>query len=517
MYGVSLNEDELKQLITLAESIKKKLEDDIPKTLPLFNPEDFFEVSKNNDDDKPLNANLKNIEEEQRVNTGIVDVFGHLYDEMRFNEIFQGRFASTNNSILKSCVLSRIANPSSKSRTSELLESDFGITLPVDKIYRMMDQLNPLTERLKNFVRDSTLNILSNEVNVLLYDVTTLSFQSTQDDELKNFGFSKDCKFKEVQLVLAFIATTKGLPISYEVFPGNTQEVKTLIPSINKLKENFNINEIEFVADRGMYCKNNLNLLDEEGINFVVAAKLRNMSKEQKTEILKIKDNNFNDEFRTLDLDYEGRRLIISYSPERSIKDKRDRERLLERLNGLTNSSGEVAVSKLVKNSGTKKYLKFEKINSKKEKALLDEEKIKEDELWDGIHGLIINSKSLSPEDAIKKYKNLWQIEETFRINKHDLKMRPIFHHKGDRIISHLNICFLAYALARQVMYRLEIQQNERVSFEMIRNSLLQTQASILFDKKTKKRYWFPSKKNQLAKKIYKIFGLKKTSSCKEI
>ena len=120
----------------------------------------------------------------------------------------------------------------------------------VDKIYRMMDELD--SDSVKRTIRNSTLSILRNKVNILFYDVTTLYFESFTPDELRSFGFSKDCKFKETQVVIALITTTDGLPITYEAFPGNTHEVKTLLPVIKKLQREFDVASVDFAAERGM-------------------------------------------------------------------------------------------------------------------------------------------------------------------------------------------------------------------------------------------------------------------------
>jgi hypothetical protein len=509
--GVARNEEEVKDLLLLAEKIKLNLEEERQPVLPLFNPEDVLKSAvearkKKIEQDDELNVNLKKLREEQRINEGIIDVFGNLFDELNFDKIFTRGSVVAHNATLKSCVLARIANPSSKMRTSELVEKDFAIRLPLDRIYRMMDQLEVLEERVKTFVKDSTLGIIGGKVNVLFYDITTLYFESFSEDELRKFGFSKDCKFKEVQVVLVLITTISGLPITYEIFPGNTSEVKTLLPSIQNLKKIYNVEEVEFVADRALFSDDNLQLLEDEGVKYVIAAKLKNMNQDIKSQILKIKNGEL-DGYKTSEVDHNGRRLIISYSPDRAAKDKKDRERLVSRLEKISNNKDTVEVKKLIKNAGTNKYLTF---RVDKSVAQINRDKITADELWDGIHGVITNSK-ISQSEAIEKYANLWQIEESFRITKHDLKVRPVFHRESDRIKAHILICFLAYTLARQMMYRTKLQY-ESMSFERIRNELLAVQASILVHQTTKEKYIVPSKASIDAIKLYQILGLKRST-----
>ena len=147
-------------------------------------------------------------------------------------------------------------------------------------------------------------------------------------------------------------------------------------------------------------------------------------------------------------------------------------------------------------------------------KAEINEAKIKEDSRWDGLHGVITNAdpKTLSIQSALERYRDLWRIEEAFRINKHDLKMRPIFHHKPEHIKAHITICFIAFSLIKQALFHLE-NKNFKISFEQLRNELLHAQSSLLVDKKTNKKYVLPSKTTQNMRAIYDAFNIKRRST----
>ena len=459
-------------------------------------------------------VNLKSLKGEEIFNCGIPDVFGKLYDYLGFPKLFKGRGADLNNRILKNCVLARIASPTSKLKATKTLATEFGVRMHVDKIYRMMDELD--SDSVKSTIRNATLGILRNKVNIMFYDATTLRFESHQPDEMRAFGFSKDCKFKETQIVLALVTTTDGLPITYEAFPGNTHEVSTLLPVLEKLRREFDIASVDFAADRGMFSDSNFQKLEEAGINYVVGAKLGVMDKKMKAKILAIhdeqkkgEDNEENeDKYLEMSTDYNGRRLVVCYNPIRAKKDRKDRERLLNRLEKMTDANGEVDAKKLVKNRGSKKYLLFDK---NKKIAKLDKEKIAAEASWDGVSGYITNSKKPESE-IIANYRRLWEIEEAFRLCKHDLKMRPIFHRKGSRIKAHLDICFITYALGRQLMYRYRLQQSKRVSYEVLRNTLAQTEFSLLRHIKSGELYGVPAKMQPLARILYRLVGLKYSS-----
>jgi len=138
----------------------------------------------------------------------------------------------------------------------------------------------------------------------------------------------------------------------------------------------------------------------------------------------------------------------------------------------------------------------------------IDEKKIEEDKKWDGLHGVITNHEGMKAEEVIAQYGGLWQVEETFRITKHDLKVRPIYHWTPRRIRAHIAICFMALCCARHLEYRLAVQK-KAMSVERIRRALNSVQVSILEHIDTKALYGIPSLIREDAKIIYDTLGLK--------
>jgi transposase len=204
----------------------------------------------------------------------------------------------------------------------------------------------------------------------------------------------------------------------------------------------------------------------------------------------------------------EGRRLIVTYSENRALKDREDRARLLLRLQKKIPT--EADPRKLVTNRG---YLKF--IDEKaKGKVVINEEKIAQESRWDGLHGIITNDKVSSIEELLGRYRQLWVIEESFRINKSTLAMRPIFHFKERRIEAHILICYLAFALSRYVQHQLKIF-GMPLSIDKIRNELLQVEASIV--NIADQTYRMPSKLNKTTDKIYRAMGISRSSSTTKI
>ena len=197
--------------------------------------------------------------------------------------------------------------------------------------------------------------------------------------------------------------------------------------------------------------------------------------------------------------------MLFCYNPATAAKDRQVRQRLLERLAKISGGKEKFATKNLIKNDGTSRFLDF---FDNKEIARISHRKIANAERWDGIHGYVTNSDKPALE-VIANYRRLWEIEEAFRINKHDLKMRPIYHHKPERIVAHLDICFIVYALARQLMARYQLQQGKRISFREIHDALSATEASHIIHIATKKRYFLPSASSPLVQRLYRIVGLK--------
>ena len=477
-FGISHTEEELLELRKKAYAEKRKL------------------TAKK---DKKITTNLASLVEKKRVVKGFDDVFSKLFDELDLKKIF----SKIKEKYLKDLVIARIATPNSKLHTSKLLEKDFEKKLSEDQIYNLMDQLIEKESEIKAKVFESTQKHTPDQaMNMLFFDVTTLYFESQKDDELKNFGYSKDGKKGEVQVVLALATNEHGLPIGYHLFPGNTAEVKTLLKSLSDWKKAMPIKKMRIIADRAMMSDDNLSQIEGSDNHYVIAAKLKSLPEKLKKEILKLKkDIDFTKDV-VKEFTYKNRRLIVNYSSKRALKDKADRDRLIQKLK--TKIGLKTKTKKLITNNGYLKYMDEEK----KGTVVFNEVKIKEEELWDGLHGIITNDNEANATDLISQYKRLWVIEESFRINKHSLSMRPIYHYKPKRIEAHILICYLAFSLYRSLQMKLKINDNS-MSLEKIREELYRVQVSILEEPKTGKLYKLPSSLSSEIKPLYKMLKIR--------
>lgn len=445
-------------------------------------------------------VSLFNMREEKRINVGIADTFGKLYNELGFCNLLSKAHQQT----LKKIVFARLLEPGSKRRSTQLCEQHFNEELPLDRVYRMLDALLKETEQVQRLIFLATKKALNGKVSLMLFDVTTLSFESIEEDELRNFGYSKDFKFNTTQVTLALATTQEGLPIGFRLFSGNTADSTTLIEAVTAWRRTLDIEEVTVIGDRAMMSESNLLALESVGFNYVVAFPLRKLPKEAQQLIL-----NFSDYEITLDdgdinkfkiLEHKGRQLYVSYSQKRADKDKKDRDRAINKLKKKLETCKNI--KRLINN---KSYLKYSEISGQAI-AKINEEKIAQDAQWDGLHAVISNKK-LKGIEAYSYYRRLWVIEESFRINKHNLKMRPIYHFTPSRVQAHILLCYMVFTLIRHLQFRLQAAQ-KNMSVNRIVDAVKNVQASIMRDITNQKCYRVLSKLSEDAEIIYKVLGV---------
>jgi len=366
-------------------------------------------------------------------------LLGQIYDEIGFNQI--------DDTILKYLVFARLVYPVSKLKTSDYLTKYKGIDIPVQQIYRYLDKLyKEQKEQIQQISYNHTLKILGGQISVVFYDVTTLYFQIDDEDKIRKRGFSKEGKHQNPQIVLGLLVSVDGYPLAYEIFEGNKFEGHTMLPVIDRFKEKYNLNKLVIIADSGLLSHQNIKELQEKGYEFILGARIKNEKQEIKDKILSL--NLKNGESAIIEKD-DGLKLIISYSDKRALKDKSNRERGLKRLQKQL-KSGKLTKSH-INNRGYNKYLKMDgEVN-----ISIDMEKFNKDARWDGLKGYITNT-DLSKDEIIENYGHLWKIEKAFRISKHDLRIRPIYHRLQRRIEAHITINFVAYKVYKELERQLK-------------------------------------------------------------
>ena len=378
-------------------------------------------------------------------------IFGKIYNKIGFNEIGENLF--------RHLVISRLAFPLSKLKTIDYLYRYQGVSLNINRVYRFLDKINSqLKEKIEQITFKHTKQILGDKISVVFYDMTTLYFEASDEDDLRKTGFSKDGKHSNPQIFLGLLVGLGGYAIGYDIFEGNTYEGHTLISFIEKISTKFNLQSPIVVADSGLLSKSNIEALEEKQYEYIIGARIKNESKLIKDKILDIKLNNG----QTKEIKKNrNTRIIIKYSKKRAKKDAHNRERGLKRLEKKI-KSGKLTKSN-INNRGYNKYLKMQGEVT----IEINYDQYQKDGQWDGLKGYITNSK-LSSQQIIENYRNLWHIEKAFRMSKTDLRIRPVYHRLKNRIEAHICISFTAYTIYKE-LERLLYKENSNLSLEKAR------------------------------------------------
>lgn len=343
--------------------------------------------------------------------------------------------------LFKNLVLSRLVYPGSKLKTVDYFKQHLNTDVSVYSIYRFLDELNAeLKPTIEQIMFDYTRKLLKNKIGVVFYDMTTLYFEASEEDDYRIPGFNKDGKHQQPQIMIGLLVSSHGYPIGYQIFEGNTSETKTLIPVLETFQKKFDIDKPIIVADAALLSQKNINALQENQYEYILGARLKNETQIIKDKVIELGV----EEGKFRELKSSNGRLIVSYSQKRAHNDKKNREKGLKRL------EKKVRTGKLTKdhinNRGYNKYLKL----SGEVDITIDYEKYEADSVWDGLKGYVTNTR-LPRKEVIGQYSQLWQVEKAFRISKTDLRIRPIYHRLKSRIEAHICVCFAAYAIYKEL------------------------------------------------------------------
>ncbi|MBU0577913.1 IS1634 family transposase [Patescibacteria group bacterium] len=362
-------------------------------------------------------------------------IFGMLFDRLGFGIIKEKLF--------RHIVIARLAYPTSKLKTVDYLYRYRGIATEIDTVYRFLDKLQSKhKETVERVAYEYTKRTLKN-ISVVFYDMTTLYFEAEDEDDLRKIGFSKDGKFQKPQIMLGLLVGQDGYPIGYNIFEGNTFEGHTLLPTLKEIEQKYGFKKPIVIADAALLSKDNLKNLGKQKYQFILGARIKNESNKIKQKILEQAKRLEDDQGFSIKKP-DGTRLVVTYSDKRQKKDAHNRTRGLRKLRQRVKSGRLTKES--INNRGYNKFLTLEGEIT----VEIDEDKVKEDQKWDGLKGYITNTR-LSPKKIVENYRHLWQIEKAFRISKTDLKIRPIYHYLKRRIEAHICIAFVAYTIYKEL------------------------------------------------------------------
>jgi len=457
--GSSDNEQEIQKLVLLGKQEIERL---------TTQPELFISES-----DSIVDQVFESLGNASIRTVGPEIIFGKIYDSIGFNAIKEELF--------RHLVIARLAFPLSKLKTIDYLYRFQGVLLDQDVVYRFLDKLNSnLKAHVEQIAFAHTLKVLEGKISIVFYDMTTLYFEASDEDDLRKAGFSKDGKHQNPQIFLGLLVGLGGYAIGYDIFEGNIYEGHTLIPFIEKITAKFNLEKPIVVADSGLLSKNNIIALEEKNYEYIIGARLKSESEKIKQQILDrvLLEGDILRIKRSVNT-----RLIVTYANNRAAKDENNRRRGLQRLEKQI-KSGKLTKSS-INDKGYNKYLKLEGEISIK----IDYEKFNQDNAWDGLKGYITNTK-ISDKLVIENYKNLWHIEKAFRMSKTDLRIRPIYHRLRHRIEAHICIAFTAYSIYKEIeriLYKEKSSLSIKKAAELTQN-MYQITYTLPESKHTKKR-----------------------------
>lgn len=396
----------------------------------------------------------KEVEEKQVTDYLLSNVENILLNgtQLILNKVFKTTgFDLIEDEIFRQLVIARLSQPMSKAATVEYLKSHFDEDAQLYRIYRYLDKLyNTQQEKIQKISIEHTMRILGGKIGLLFYDVTTLYFEADYGDELRENGFSKDGKHSQPQVVLGLLVCKEGYPLSYSIFNGSQYEGYTMLPVVEDFVLRFHLNDFIVVADSGLMNQRNIDLLESGNYKYIIGARIKNESTEIKSWALSLakQDGSFYETKKA------SARLIVGYSHNRARKDKYNREKGVKRLEKAYRSGN---ITK--ENINKRGYNKFLEI-ADNVKVAINQEKIKQDEQWDGLKAYLTNT-DLPAKEVYEQYSGLWSVERAFRITKGTIEIRPMFHFTPKRIHAHVCICFVAYKLYKELERILKISNIE--------------------------------------------------------
>lgn len=394
-----------------------------------------------------------------------------------------------NEPLLLDLALMRIIEPASKLRMLELLTRYFGVSYGKSSAYAAMRKFADKKEDIERCAFSFAKHTLKDHFAMVLYDVTTLYFETFKTDDLRIQGFSKDDKSKQPQIVIGLLVTASGFPVAWEVFKGNTFEGHTMLPVLKHFAETNHVSLPIIVADAAMLSKTNTADLRGEGVSYIVGARLANTSPAFIRNISCLLNQADGASIR---LTYRGEMIVCSFSAVRYKKDKREMERQIMRARMLITRQEGGRRAKFVKKTAKNNFAFDEELQKKAEHLL-------------GIKGYVTNipESKLPNTDIISFYHNLWHVEQSFRMSKHDLSARPIFHRVDDAIRSHILICFASLMLGKYLELEtgLSLRRIRDELWEMSEATIKDTSTGALFTIKSRTERIVGSALGPLARK----------------
>ncbi len=437
-----------------------------------------------------------------RKNFGHV-VLSRIYHELEINKFLISRQRSTKlefdtNNIMKLLVFSRLLSPASKNKTFENRESYFDKTnYSLDDVYRSLSFFNKQSSNLQLWLNERIKQSYGRNSSLVYYDVTNYYFETDKTDDFKKKGPSKEHRPNPIVQMGLFI-DNNGIPITFQLFPGNTHDCLTYRPNLSRIKKEYDLGKVVVVADKGMTTGDNIWYTLSAKDGYVFSMSIRGADKEMKKYVLN------EDGYEWLGKEYKrkarlyprtilvtatnGKKLkktvhekqVIFYSEKYDKRAKAERAAVIAKAQDLIAHPGKYNKVTSYGAAGYVKNIDFDKetgeILTTAKVLALDFEKLKEEEALDGYYAIVTSEQEETADRIIEMYRGLWKIEESFRVTKTDLEARPVYVSRKDHIEAHFLTCFIALIIARI----LEMKMEHRYTISQLLESLNKSECTHL-------------------------------------
>lgn len=356
--------------------------------------------------------------------------FSHLLLQVLNKEYHRLGFSQINDQEFAYLCLARIVEPTSKLDSLRVL-NDLGIdNIDKNQLYRCLQKVVGGNYR-KTISQLCFNHVTRQSLTLILYDVTTLYFEIQKEDEYRRPGLSKERRL-EPQIIIGLLVDREGFPLALKSFEGNCAETKTIIPVLKDFQKEHNLKSVTVVADAAMLSRININALSESGYYFIVGSRLNKIP----YDIAQFQKQNSLVDNQIIDTRQKDYRIIYQYREKRARLDVKNIERQVEKAKRMVSGLAPIKRNRFLTVDSERKILNTNLIDKAYSLA--------------GIKGYVTNL-DISPQEVINSYRQLFEVETTFRMAKSDLSARPIFHHKKDSIEAHLTIVFTSLAISRQL------------------------------------------------------------------
>lgn len=399
-----------------------------------------------------------------------------IYHELGIHTFFINRQRHTKeeydaNTIMKMLVYSRMLNPSSKKKSYEERERFFENTdYSLDDVYRCLTFINNYRDNLQLWINDRIKALYGRDTKLVYYDVTNYYFETDKIDDFKRKGVCKEHRPNPI-VQMGLFMDNNGIPITYQLFPGNTNDCLTYRPNLSRIKHDYDLGKVVVVADKGMTTGDNVWYTLSAGDGYVFSMSVRGADKELKDYVLdeagyewlgkeyKRKSRLYP---RTIQVtSTSGKKIkktvhekqVVFYSEKYDKRAKAERAAMIAKAQDIINSPGKYTQATSYGAAGYIKDISFDKKTGEilnPDKSLeLDLKKLQEEEKLDGYYVIVTSEYKETSDSIIEMYRGLWKIEESFRVTKSDLEARPVHVSREDHIEAHFLTCFVALIIAR--------------------------------------------------------------------